>query len=316
MRRFHWALARILLPAAVLVIAAAVQAASLVPGNYTCPVDGTPVEAMVPVATNALGGTDSDFCQYAKGSQARENEVITCPSCYYTARLGRFDQPLTDIQREKLLAMLATATDGFPEVERLEPWDRYQLAVLCAGVLDESALERARLLHTAAWTARDRIVGFLPGIDGPLDVRMKLDELDEQWLAIPDLLTQQRGLFLLVQLAHRGGFTVRRDAYLAQLDDLQPVPAELTELRAQTRELITVEDRFLGKAILHYEAALRADEGTPEDKLQVRYLIVDLRRRLGETEGLREEINLLATDANVPENLRPAIKSVKECLTE
>ncbi len=316
MRRFPRALARLLLPTAALVVAAAVQAASLIPENYTCPVDGTAVEVLIPVATNALGGTDSDFCQYAKGSQARENEVITCPSCYYSARLGRFGQPLTDTQREKLLAMLGTATAGFPAAERLEPWDRYQLAVLCAGVLDESALERAHLLHTAAWTARDRVVGFLPGIDGPLDVRMKLDELDEQWLSIPDLLTQQRGLFLLIQLAHRGGFTVRRDAYLDRLGDLAPVPAELTELQAQTRELITIEDRFLGKAILHYEAALKADEGTPEDKLQVRYLIVDLKRRLGETQGLREEINLLVTDANVPEDLHPAIKSMKECLTE
>ncbi len=307
---------RALLLPALLLAATAAHAASLLPEARVCPVDGTELEVLVPVATNALGGTDSDYCQYAKGSQPREHEVITCPTCYYSARLGHFDRPLSDTQREKIVAMLGTATEGFPPAERLDPWDRYQLAVLCAGVMDESAMERARMLHTAAWTARDRVVGFLPGIDGPLDARMKLDELDVQWLEIPDLLTQQRGLFLLVQLAHRGGFTGRRDAYLDRLDELQPIPQELTDLRAQTRELIEIENRFLGKAIHHYEAALKADEGTPEDKLQMRYLIVDLKRRLGETEGLREEINLLLTDANVPEDLRPAIKSVKECLTE
>lgn len=303
------------LPAA-LALAAVALGAGLLPDAFVCPVDGTGFEALRPLSSNALGGTDSDYCQYAKGGQAREHSVAVCPSCYYTARLEEFDRPLSDDQRAKLLAMLGTATEGFPPPDQLEPWDRYQLAVLCAGVLDEPAFERGELLLTAAWTVRDRIVGFLPGIDGPLHARMRLDELDQEWRAIPDLLTQQRGLFLLTQLAHRGGFRARRDAYLDRLDELQPVPGELEELRTHIRGLIPIEDRFLGKAVQHFEAGIKADEGTPEDKLRYRYLIVDLKRRLGENEGLRTELNLLLTDSLLPEELRVAAKSIKECLEE
>ena len=299
-----------------LLAAAPALAANTVPDSVVCPVDGTAFESLRPLSANALGGTDSDYCQYAKGTQPREHGVAVCPTCHYAARLDDFQQPLSDDQKAELLAMLESATRGFPSPEQLEPWDRYQLAVLCAGVLDKPAFARGDLLLTAAWTVRDRIVGFLPGIDGPLHARMRLDELDQQWLEIPDLLTQQRGLFLLTQLAHRGGFRGRRDAYLDRLDELQPVPEELVALRAQIRELIPIEDRYLGKAVQHFEAGLKADEGTPEDKLKYRYLIVDLKRRLGETEDLRTEINLLLTDSLLPEALRVATKSVKECLEE
>ena len=290
------------------------SAGGLVPETMTCPVDDTAVEAVRPVSTNALGGIDSDFCQYAKGGQPREHGVATCPTCHYSALVDGFERPLGDGQRAALLEMLGNATQGLAGEGELNPWDRYQLAALCAGVLDESALHRGDLLLTAAWTVRDRVVGFLPGIDGPLDARMRLDDLDGQWIAIPDLLTQQRGLFLLVQLAHRGGFSDRRDAYLGRLDELQPVPPEVAALRTEIQSLIPIEDRFLGKAVQHFEAGLAEDDTTPEAKLRYRYLVVDLKRRLGETAGLREELNVLITDPYVTEGTRVAAKSLKEVL--
>ena len=290
--------------------------AATVPTEIRCPLDDTALSVDRPVSSNALGGTDSDYCQYAAGEQARHGEVVTCPQCFYTATIGTFERNLGDSQRQALQEMLDSARRPGQSAASLEVWDRYQLAALCAGVLDERPYERGDLLLTGAWTVRDRVVGFIPQVDGPLDASNQLEELDAHWLEVPDLQIQQMALFDLVRLAHRGGFVARRDAYLAQLDELQPVPPELLQVRSKVRELIELEDRFLAKALEHYEAGVAERDGGPEEQLYYRYLIVDLKRRLGRTEGLMDELNGVLGDPVLPAAIRPMVRSVREVLKQ
>ncbi len=297
-----------------LLAAAPALAANTVPDSVVCPVDGTNVDIMRPIAANAMGGTDSDFCQYSAGGQIREHAVATCPTCLYSGLHSSFDRELIDAQRRALLEMLETLGPTIASTAELQTWDRYQIAALCAGVLEESALQRGNLLHTAAWTVRDRFVGFIPMIDGPLDAHNKLDELDVDYTEIPDLRTQQMALFDLSRLAHRGGFNARRDAYLNRLDDLPPVPEELIAVRAMVEEWIATENRFLGKALEHFNAGLDRGEGEETEKLYYRYITIDIRRRLGQEKGLREELNMLLADPNMPDNLKPMAKGLKEVM--
>ncbi len=301
----------------LVLLAGPVTAGELFPEVYNCPVDGTVVNAQRMLATNALGGTDSDFCQYAKGGNAREHGVATCPTCFYSAMQSKFEQPLDEGQKKALLEMLATARDNHTTVDQLEPWDRYQLAALCAGVLDENALERGDLLLSGAWTIRDRIVGFIPQVDGPVDVFNGLAEMDKQWLELTDLRAQQKALFDLARVAHRGGFPARRDAYLARLDELQPVPEDLASGRERWMyEPIEMENRFLDKALQHYEEGLAAGSGSAEERVYYAYLVVDLKRRLGRTDGLDRDLNLLLAEKTLPEHVKVAIKSLKHVLAE
>jgi len=282
--------------------------------EVVCPVDGTTITVERPVSTNALGGTDSDFCQYASGDQARQHGVATCPTCFFSARLSEFEGALTDAQRKALQEMLRSAIPPGTGVERMEVWDRYQLAALCSGVLGRRALDRGDLLHVGAWTVRDRAVGFIPSVDGPLDAAVQLDEMDVHWTEIPDLQIRQMALFDLARLAHRGGMRDRRDSYLDRLDELQPVPPELLEIRGKVRELHAIEDRFLEKALEHFQQGLKQNEGTPEEQVYYRYLVVDLGRRLGREQGLIDELNLLLADPLLPDGIRPMAKGVKEVL--
>jgi len=282
--------------------------------EVVCPVDGTVVPVSRPVSTNALGGTDSDFCQYASGEQARQHGVATCPTCFFSARLSSFHDPLTDADRRALREMLRSAVPPTVSVEDMEAWDRYQLAALCAGILGRSTFDRGDLLHTGAWTVRDRAVGFIPAVDGPLDAAVQLDEMDVHWAEIPDLQIRQMALFDLARLAHRGGMRSRRDGYLDRLDELQPVPPELLQIRGKVRELLSIEDRFLEKALEHYQEGLIRNEGTPEERVYYRYLVLDLKRRLGREKGLLDELNLLLADPLLPEGIRPMAKGIKEIL--
>ncbi len=282
--------------------------------ELTCPVDGTVFRAVRSLSTNTLGGTDSDFCQYASGGQPREHGIAVCPTCLYAAPVDRFERELTDAQKAALLQALSEARNPSVTAVDLQPWERYQMAALCAGVLGETRFHRGDLLLTGAWTVRDRIVGFIPAIDGPLDVLDGLEQMDAAWLEIPDLRTQQMALFDLARAAHRGGFADRRDAYLARLDELQPVPEELLEGRERwMREPIDLENRFLTKAIEHYAAGLEAGEGSPREKATYRYLIIDLRRRLGhDPDELQQDINLLLTDEAISEEVRIAARTLSE----
>ena len=283
-------------------------------GEVICPLDGTEISVSRPVSTNALGGTDSDFCQYASGEQPRQHDVATCPTCFYSATLSSFDGSLTDAQRRALQEMLRSAVPPSQSAAALEVWDRYQLAALCAGVLDQGALERGDILLTGAWTVRDRAVGFIPAVDGPLDAAVQLDEMDVLWSEIPDLQIQQMALFDLARLAHRGGMRARRDGYLVRLDQLPPVPPQLVEIRGKVLELLALEDRFLEKALEHYQEGLRRNEGSPEDQVYYRYLVVDIQRRLGQDKGLLDDLNVLLADPLLPEGIRPMAKGVKEIL--
>ncbi len=277
---------------------------------------GATVEAERQVAANALGGTDSDFCQYGRGGQAREVAVATCPVCYYSHLHDHFDRELSDARRAELEGALKTLRGAYESVDEVAIWDRYQIAALMAGLLGEGEYLQGDLLLTGAWTARDRTVGFIPHVDGPLDVLVSLEEMDAAWLEISDLRTQQMALFDLMRVAHRGGFPERRDAYLTRLDTLQPVPPELIAIRDKVQRWIEIEERYLDKARAHFEDGLAAGEGSAEDQLMYRYLVIDLKRRRGQTEGLRADVDKMLTDPGLPEPIKVACKNLVEVLKE
>jgi Uncharacterized protein conserved in bacteria (DUF2225) len=313
-RRLTAWLVAALIAAWVLPWALPAQAQNRLPVVLTCPVCGETVDAERQVAANALGGTDSDFCQYSAGGQAREVAVVMCPKCFYAHLHDRFERDLSETQRAELELALATLRPSYTTAETVPTWDRYQIASLMAGLLGGGQFLQGDLLLTGAWTARDRVVGFVPRVDGPLDVLINLDEMDTAWREIPDLRTQQMALFDLMRVAHRGGFIERRDAYLAQLDDLPPVPENLLSVRTKVHGWIEIEERYLDKAREHFEAGLAAGEGTAEDQIMYRYLVIDLKRRRGQTEGLRAELDQMLTDPGLPPQVKVAAKNLVEVL--
>ncbi len=301
---------------ALLAVVLTARATTTVPDVVTCPIDGTMIDVQRPMATNAMGGTDSDFCQYAAGGQAREHAVATCPECFFSSHLSGYARELTGEQRAALLEMLGQARAPGQDAATLEPWDRYQLAALCVGVLEVGALERGDILLSGGWCVRDRVVGFIPGMDGPLDMMQKLDDYEAAWNQIEELPAQQMALFDLMRLAHRGGFVPRRDGYLTLLDDLKPVPAELTDIRTKIRDLIELENRFLDKALQHYEQGIADGEGSVADRAYYSYLVIDLKRRLGRTDGLWDELTQLLANEDLPEHIRPMARGLKETMRD
>lgn len=309
------ALARALLLAfACLLAAGTARAGGVVPDSFTCPVDGTRVEVRRVASSNLLGGIDSDFCPYSTGTQARELEIATCPGCGYSARVGHFETRLDDKVRAAIRAAVAPALARLGEPARLAPWERYDLAVAVARARGETAWNLAQLHLEAAWTVRDRVVGFIPKVTGPQQIATTLDELEPQADALSDPERWAQARFDLHRVAHRGGFVPRRERYLHDIETRGGLPGWALDRLRRVKEWIGIEDRYLGLALESLEAWLAKPGGDPGRRSRADYLVGDLLRRLGrEAEGL-PHVQAQARNALAPEDVRAVAQQVVEAV--
>ena len=119
------------------------------------------------------------------------------------------------------------------------------------------------------------------GLNGPQAAREILNlgtkELSKE--LTPDNTKLLR--YNLARVAHRGGFSVERDAHLSAYLQLTNLSADELEAGRNMRRLTqTIEPRYQRAAILSLKDALaRGDRGMAS--AQARYQLADLQRRLG-----------------------------------
>ncbi len=290
------------------------RAQSTFPEDLRCPLDGHISTRDRVVATNVLGGMDSDFCPYSSSIQPREFEAVTCSLCLYSARVGRFEKKLPDLTRRALSAVLDPLRAQMGDPEALTPWQRFELAALVASVEGEDPYEIGRLYLEGAWTVRDRIVGFLPRITGPLEIWQTLNELDPQQQALKDRVRWAMALFDLHRAAHRGGFTERRDAYFRTLDGQTDLPPEIFQRQEKVRDWLEIENRYLAKAAGQFQIAMARTDITPAQKAKAEYLFGDMLRRLGRLEEALPHIRAQANNPAAPEDVQGAARQILTAL--
>ncbi|HJN76347.1 MAG TPA: hypothetical protein QGF58_20630 [Myxococcota bacterium] len=284
----------------MLLLLASALATQLTYDHAPCPV-GEDDHARVysKLAANQIGGWDSDLARYSSEGQWREYAIATCRDSLFSVYSGDMGMILdADDKRaiEKRLKQLRRGVD----VDTLEVWDRYLLAVEVYRLLGRDALFLAQIYLEASWTARDRVVGVYAGLEGPTDARDILDagalELDK----VLDDHTRKIVLHNMARVAHRGGWPKERDAHLTAFEAVGDLDEDEARVLKEFHWIVDeVEPRLQDLALTELGAYLEtAPEG--HERVRATYLMADLLRRRGRLEEARRGFLLVAENPEAP----------------
>jgi len=281
-----------------------------------CPVGGAPTKVYEKVVTNTLGGFDSDLAAYSDKGQFRQFAVSTCPDNLVSLYGKDMTDPMDAATRAQVTSAVEALSPTLPPPDALQVWDRYVLAAATYKAMGAPTLQIAEVYLEASWTARDKAVGVVRGLEGPIVTRELLDtgmaELDKP------LTDDQRRmvLFNLARVAHRGGYATERDALLARLratPGLTPREADAAQTLAHYGG--SVEPALQDMAIAAFTQALR-DELTMDQKVRATYLLGDLLRRRGRGREALPLLTRVLAEESAPLNLREMAGALHRELVE
>lgn len=294
---------RLLLPL-LAALASPAHATRVQVDTVACPIGGAPTKVYDKVVSNTLGGFDSDLAAYSDKGQFRQYAVSTCPDNLVSLYGRDMRKPMDDATQLAVLTAVRSLQPTLPAPDDLQVWDRYVLAAATYEAMGASELRVAQIYLEASWTARDKAVGVVRGLEGPIATRELLDggaaELDK------GLTDDQRRtvLFNLARVAHRGGYPAERDALLAALaatPGLQPREAEAAQTLAHYGGVI--EPALQDMAIAALTRALRG-ELSMDEKVRSTYLLGDLLRRRGRGREALPLLTRVLAEEEAPLNLR------------
>lgn len=278
------------------------------------PLDGHRFYWPVVPAVNGLGGSDSDGCAYSRGQQPRTWNVATSPTTLYSARMQDWDRPIPEQRKEGLLAMLLAIGRDVDDATHLPPYQRYRIAAATAEYLGDGPFELGEIHLEGAWTVRDSIVGFLPGVRGAADAWKKLEEVLPAMRALEDPSARTIACFDLARLCHRGGFGRERDALLAATADIPDAGLGAKEKRAEFLRRVGQEGLLLASARDAFLAGIREGRGDAEERAFYRYLVADISRRLGDLAAADGHVDALLADEAAGEEVRERVLDIKAVL--
>jgi hypothetical protein len=264
--------------------AGALRATEIAPKEFTCPVDETKFTGNALVSTDKLGGMDSDFCAWPKGTPALAYEVQVCPGCFYAARNEYFTQNIAEETR----ANLKTALDkwrkdhpGVTKVEELEPGRRWELAAVCAIVRQAPAPTVGNLWLRAAYATRQAAGADVRlGFSDPMSSFEILDSLEEGLKKEKDPKKLSDGLIQLAFGCHRAGDVKRRDATVKKLEAMKLDEAQAARLAA-LRKAFDAEKLYQERTVACFREALSKELVKPEEAHIYLFIVADTTRRLG-----------------------------------
>ena len=301
----------LLLPA---VAAAQDSPGNLIPRGFIDPLDESPFQWTVLGSANGLGGWDSDGCSYSSGEQPRSYSVATSPTTLYSARLDDWDRVIPPEKKEPLLAMLLGIGEEVDDARRLPPHQRYEIAAAVSEFLGDGPFVVGELYLQAAWTVRDTIVGFLPGVQGAADAWQKLDETMPMVREVTNPRGRTIACFDMARLCHRGGFLKERDAFLSAIDAFPDAGLGAQEKRSEFYRRVTEESRLLAKARGAFTVGLAEGQGTAEERAYYRYLVGDISRRLGDFADAETHIDAALLDKAAGEQVKGHLRDIKAVL--
>ncbi|MEN9785756.1 MAG: hypothetical protein RLZZ299_1020 [Pseudomonadota bacterium] len=287
-----------------LVLVGSALAVNVASREVPCPLGTGTARVYTRVSANGAGGHDSDLAGYSSDGQWRTYRVSTCTPSLLSLYGADMDAPIPAERAAAVTAALQKAVAALPDPGSPTPWERYGLAAAVYEALGRDAAFLGDVWVEASWTARDAAVGYYAGLQGPAGARALLEagaaELSKP--IAPD--ARKRVLYNLARVAHRGGWTAERDAWLARFEAAGALTAREQQGLARFRHLARdVETALQDRAIAAYTTALR---GTLpyDEKVRVTYVLADLLRRRDRPRDALPLYTLVANDSRAPENLR------------
>jgi hypothetical protein len=287
-----------------LVLVGSALAVNVASREVPCPLGTGTARVYTRVSANGAGGHDSDLAGYSSDGQWRTYRVSTCTPSLLSLYGADMDAPIPAERAAEVTAALQKAVAALPDPGSPTPWERYGLAAAVYEALGRDAAFLGDVWVEASWTARDAAVGYYAGLQGPAGARalLKAGAAELSKPIAPD--ARKRVLYNLARVAHRGGWTAERDAWLARFEAAGALTAREQQGLARFRHLARdVETALQDRAIAAYTTALR---GTLpyDEKVRVTYVLADLLRRRDRPRDALPLYTLVANDSRAPENLR------------
>lgn len=287
---------------------------NLEPKGLIDPLDGQPFQWTVLRSANGMGGWDSDGCYYSSGEQPRTYSVATSPTTLYSARLDDWERSIPEEMKQPLMEMLLTIGEDVDDARLLPPHQRYEIAAVVAEYLGDGPFVVGELYLQAAWTVRDTVVGFLPGVQGAADAWAKLEETLPMLREVAEPRGRTIACFDLARLCHRGGFGKERDAFLATIDTFEDAGLGAQGKRQEFFRRVTQESRLLAKAREAFLVGVVEGWGTAQERTFYRYLVGDISRRLGDFADADSHLEAVLLDKAASEEVRGHVRDIKAVL--
>ena len=285
-----------------------VLAASFTMRTVQCPIGEGQVRIYDVVSDNQLGGFDSDLATYSSGEQARHFLLSTCTTNYISLYGEDMGRVFPDELANAMLQQTETVRRSFQDPQSPEIWERYWLAAENYTLLSESPLFIANVYLNAMWSARDSIVGYHAGLNGPLVIDQLLDQASIE-LAKPLTEAQRKVLlFNLARVAHRGGYSQIRDDYIDAFTALPNLTREDIESAEKFKRVTKeIEPMFQIKLQSILSSRVLAELNSSE-RAFAHYLLGDIARRQGSSEQALEHFHAVINEEKAEEKISTLAK--------
>lgn len=233
------------------------------------------------LSENRTGGYDSDFASYSSSGQWRQYAVVQCQNSPLAMYGSDMALGILEEYRDAALKAATQAVKKARNPDNLEVWERYMVAIEVYRALGRDPVFLGDMWLQASWTARDAAIGYYAGLSGPVVARQLLNAGWDELKKPLDDKNRKNVLYNLARIAHRGGYSTERDAYLTTFETLGLDERERTAL-ARFREIAhTIEPALQANVVQEYQQALQG-KLTPEIQDRLRYTLADIYRRNNE----------------------------------
>lgn len=256
-------------------------AVTLTSQTVTCPLGGGQVKVFQKLGEDRTGGYDSDFAAYSASGQWRGYAIATCDGNLLSLFGTDMMQPLPPDKGAAVDAALRKAVAAVADKANPTVWERYQIAAAVYAALGKDERFLGDLLLQASWTARDEIVGYYASLNGPVVQRQLLDAGQGELQKDLSVENRKKVLYNLAKVAHRGGWTVEQNDFLAKFEALGLDERERTAVAKFRRIATQVEPMLQQQVLSYYATALSKGKLAPEEVDRLTYTSADLNRRLG-----------------------------------
>ena len=158
----------------LLFILSSALAVSVKVATVACPLGKDSARVFIRLSENKAGGFDSDLASYSSNGQYRQFAVSTCFTNLYSAYGRDMEKSIPKNKIKQVEETIAAVKSSLSKPNDPTVWERYEIAAAIYRTLGQSNFELANIYIEASWTARDTIVGFHHGLNGPTVIHQTL----------------------------------------------------------------------------------------------------------------------------------------------
>ncbi len=289
--------------------------------NVVCPIDGTNFKAIEIVSTNEWGGVDADYCKHAIKTIPLEFRAWTCPACHYSGLKAAFDPKNSEL-KEKVLGKLKPLVEIKKTAKQADipGYVKFDLMAQVAVLKGAPAEEVGNALLWASWAVRQTGAVYLDDFEEwetvrtsyglnktPLDLGKGKNRTEHDLGQIDRMGKDAKGLkgntlqltrYTAAYVTRLHGENIDALKWIEELRKSKGDNSVVDDAVEKMAKSIELERTFQKRAAEHYAKALDAGKLEAKATAQLKYLLGEIHRRLGDGKAAVEWYDKAIADAD------------------